>query len=145
VRASSALEIRTLSWEDAVNDYSTLHESDPPQEVCLTNDKGQWLGILRLNGETESEMDSMHCELIAISRGVHFCQSGKYEKTDRAWLSERDLADKHRSGPLSGFYEFYNVLWIEWHSGIAYRKALGRIEKSMWERQRRETINITLG
>jgi hypothetical protein len=143
--ASSVHEIRQLLWEDAVNDYSALQESGPPVEVCLVDGEGKWVGILRLNGVAEHEVDNMRCELIAISRGALFCQSGKYEKADRAWLSERILAEKHRSGPLGGFYEFYNILWIEWHNGIAYRKALGRVEKSGWERQKRETIDVILG
>jgi hypothetical protein len=145
IRTSSVNELHVLSWEDAVNDYSAAQEPDSPEEVCLIDDEGQWMGILRLNGWTEHEVDNMRCELIAISRGVFYGQPGKYEKADRAWLSERRLADKHRFGPVGGFYEFYNVLWIEWHDGIAYRKALGRVEKKMWERQRRETIDVTLG
>jgi hypothetical protein len=28
-------------------------------------------------------------------------------------------------------YEFYNVLWIEWEDGIAYRKGIGHVEKYM--------------
>ena len=144
-RASSVDELNMLSWEDAVNDYSTAQEPDYPQEVCLVDAEDQWVGILRLNGGTNHEADNMRCELIAISRGVLYCQSGKYEKSDRAWLSERRLADKHRSGPVGGFYEFYNVLWIEWHDAIAYRKALGRVEKTMWEQQKRESIDVILG
>jgi hypothetical protein len=145
MRISSVLEIRPLSWEDAINDYSTVQELDPPEEICLIDSDGQWVGILRLNGNIGPQLTDMRCELIAISRGVLFSQSGKYEKTDRAWLSERMLADKYRTGPLGGFYEFYNVLWIEWHDAVAYRKALGRVEKSMWDRQRRDIIDVTLG
>jgi hypothetical protein len=42
-------------------------------------------------------------------------------------------------------YEFYNVLWIEWEDGIAYREGLGRILKLMWEKHSSEVIDVTLG
>jgi hypothetical protein len=42
-------------------------------------------------------------------------------------------------------YNFYNVLWIEWEDGIAYRKALGRVFKDAWERQDLEETDIVLG
>lgn len=27
------------------------------------------------------------------------------------------------------FYEYHNVLWIEWKDGVAYRRGLGRVGK----------------
>jgi hypothetical protein len=58
-----------------------------------------------------------------------------------------DLAERsHEERPKSAErYEFYNVLWIEWKDGIAYRKGVGRVEKSMWEAQPLEWIQVTLG
>ena len=44
-----------------------------------------------------------------------------------------------------GDYEFYNVLWIEWVDGIAYRKALGRVEKTAWDAAATKIISVTLG
>ncbi|KAK4035023.1 HET-domain-containing protein [Parachaetomium inaequale] len=39
----------------------------------------------------------------------------------------------------------YNVLWIEWKDGIAYRKGVGRILKSVWEAHETERIQLVLG
>jgi hypothetical protein len=36
-------------------------------------------------------------------------------------------------------------MWIEWKDGIAYRRALGRVEKKLWEQQDLEEIDVTLG
>ncbi|KAF2824834.1 hypothetical protein CC86DRAFT_420065 [Ophiobolus disseminans] len=46
---------------------------------------------------------------------------------------------------LLGHYDFYNVLWVEWKDGIAYRKALGRVYKEAWEAQTFEEIDVILG
>ncbi|KAF1960726.1 HET-domain-containing protein [Byssothecium circinans] len=46
---------------------------------------------------------------------------------------------------ILGYYEYYNVLWIEWENGIAYRKALGRVYKEAWEAQELEEVDIVLG
>ncbi|KAL2197040.1 heterokaryon incompatibility [Corynascus similis CBS 632.67] len=39
----------------------------------------------------------------------------------------------------------YNVLWIDWEDGIAYRKGTGRILKSAWEARETERIQLVLG
>jgi hypothetical protein len=41
--------------------------------------------------------------------------------------------------------QYYNVLWIEWQDGVAYRKALGWIGKLAWESSNLEWIDLTLG
>jgi hypothetical protein len=37
--------------------------------------------------------------------------------------------------------EFYYVLWIEWESGIAYRKGLGRVLNDAWERELKDEVD----
>jgi hypothetical protein len=37
------------------------------------------------------------------------------------------------------------VLWIERENGIAYRRGIGRILKTVWEKQATEVVDITLG
>lgn len=41
--------------------------------------------------------------------------------------------------------QFYNVLWIEWVDGVAYRKGVGEVKRHLWERQTREPIELILG
>ena len=56
-------------------------------------------------------------EIVAISRGyaLHrvFCDG----------LDELDLGEHPK---VSDRYEYYNVLWIKWEDGVAYRHGLGR-------------------
>ena len=42
-------------------------------------------------------------------------------------------------------YEFYNVMYIEWEDGVAYRVAVGRVEKAKWESISKEEIDVVLG
>ena len=42
-------------------------------------------------------------------------------------------------------YEFYNVLWIEWKAGIAYRRVLGRIWREAWKIRGLILTDVILG
>nr|OQO20717.1 hypothetical protein B0A51_11229 [Rachicladosporium sp. CCFEE 5018] len=42
-------------------------------------------------------------------------------------------------------YEYYNVMWVEWENGIAYRKGLARIARRVFERECLGWMDITLG
>jgi hypothetical protein len=44
-----------------------------------------------------------------------------------------------------GECEFYNVLWIEWEEGIAYRRGIGRVLASFWESAKKEWADVNLG
>lgn len=112
------------------------------------------------------------CELISISRGYDRYDSSSKQLRDMSEFGNRLRSGKERpkgrpSGGSSGssgdgLYEFHNVLWIEWQngtdyhavpkhsrgvgsSGIAYRKAIGRVMKHVWERQDLEWVDVTLG
>ncbi|KAK8071713.1 hypothetical protein PG996_005061 [Apiospora saccharicola] len=63
-------------------------------------------------------------EVVVISRGWHITEPQPVEKE---------------------FWEFYNVRWVEWEDGIAYRKGIGRVERSAWERLEKEDISLVLG
>ena len=45
----------------------------------------------------------------------------------------------------SEFDLFYYVMWIEWETAIAYRKAVATVYKPVWENQVREDVDIVLG
>jgi len=72
------------------------------------------------------KQDSWRMELIAISRGERY--DGIRPKVDEKPLEE-----------------FYNVMWIGWNGNIAYRRALGEVNRNTWESIRPEKIEITLG
>jgi hypothetical protein len=78
------------------------------------------------------------CELVAISAGFAVDALSAYG------IQEWDTRERLR-GPDDEIHEFYNVLWVEWKDGIAYRKALGRVIKSAWEAQDLEWIDLVLG
>jgi hypothetical protein len=117
--------------------------------VALKDPAGSWAGVLRLHKSysslftffLDSDAEGQPCELIAISRGV--ASNGK----DESYFLDEWTAPERPTGftRYESSYEFYNVLWIEWKGGIAYRKALGRVIKETWDRQALEWIDITLG
>ena len=81
-----------------------------------------------------------HCELVVISRAY------AYEGYVVDWeMEEQSHEERLRAGGKGSKYEFYNVLWIEWEQGIAYRKGVGRVEKAAWEAQELEWIDLVLG
>lgn len=43
------------------------------------------------------------------------------------------------------YYEFYNVMWIEWTDGVAYRKGIGRVLTEFWEQLQSKSIDLILG
>jgi hypothetical protein len=88
-------------------------------------------------------------ELVALSAdsardySYHYGSTTEtYPEDESSFLDEWDLEERPKT---SEFYEFYNVLWVQWKDRIAYRMALGRVLKEAWNRQAMERINITLG
>lgn len=98
----------------------------------LLDNQGQSAGRLQGNpsNEAEGECGMRRCELVAISL-----------QTGALWMSDHLLP--HLFLPEKN--EEYNVLWIEWVGGIAYRKGIGRVYKDVWDRQQLEWIDLTLG
>lgn len=48
--------------------------------------------------------------------------------------------------PLGGeMPQSYNVLWVEWIDGVAYRKGIGEVRKGVWESQERQQVELILG
>ena len=70
------------------------------------------------------------CELIALSRGRVANRVLNGSPTAKSALEEWELTERARD---TEFYEFYNVMWIEWEDGVAYRKAVGRVIKDAWD------------
>jgi Heterokaryon incompatibility protein (HET) len=83
------------------------------------------------------------CELIALSRCKVLKSSAlSYRGPD---LEELYLRDRPQQNANSPYYSFYNVLWISWRDGIAYRNAWGRVIRHVWERIQREPVDVVLG
>jgi hypothetical protein len=41
--------------------------------------------------------------------------------------------------------QLYNVLWVEWLDGVAYRRGVGEVEKDIWDAKPLELIELILG
>lgn len=117
-------------------------------QFSIRDDQGRWLGALQPDEELPpmsqepkpmDEKSCVSCELVAISRGY------AYEGYAEHGMAEWTYNERPKAGGKGSKYEYYNVLWVEWVEGIAFRKGLGRIEKSAWEEQELEQIELILG
>lgn len=115
----------------------------------LSDNQNNWAGIVRVHIENlptvkitalpprDPAYRRIQCEFIAISAGTA-CNSWNEREFFEEWTSP----ERPRDTPL---YEFYNVLWIKWENGTAYRQGIGRVLKNIWERNALEMCNVTLG
>lgn len=66
--------------------------------------------------------------------------------SDRAeMLKQREKRRYGSSVPTLEICEFYNVLWVEYQDGIAYRRACGWVPKHIWDEIALEEKDIILG
>jgi len=113
--------------------------------ASLRDKDGRWVGYMNFHDQDAQDalpkFDATSftghlLEVVAISQGyaLHrvFCSD----------LDELDLAEHPK---VSDRYEYYNVLWIKWENGIAYRHGIGRVLKSIWESHGIETVEVVLG
>jgi hypothetical protein len=139
--------------------------------TLLEDEQGEVAGVLRLvAGEAGSKEQNDYYELVAISEGQFDLELEEGEDSaDRHFFMEelrqptyikrlREIRtsgyespesdedpDRCRLGERTIIYEWYNVLWIKWIDGIAYRKACGRVIKQVWGTQNFEAIDVVLG
>ena len=104
--------------------------------VDLIGDHGEWIGVLRLPSESPS---NEIYEVIELSRG-----SVKRLDAERNTFEEWERPG-FQSSWHEDVYEFYNVTAISWKDSIAYREAVGRIERKLWDLLSKEEIELTLG
>ena len=114
--------------------------------AALEDMDGKLIGHLRLNDVKEDvrgKLDKTYHVIELSSGSVSLSTSGS--------LLDHPLSDVFDEWALpswskkDGLYEFYNIMHIKWNGGIAYRLAIGRVEKSVWERVAREEVDITMG
>ncbi|KAK3319540.1 heterokaryon incompatibility protein-domain-containing protein [Cercophora scortea] len=117
--------------------------------VALEGPDGCFAGCLRLNDLEQDVRGSIGAEeryhLIELSSG----SVGLGNRADD--LPDHPLADVFDEWSLPGWvrkdglYEFYNVMWVEWRDGVAFRLAVGRVEKQSWEETAVEEMDVTIG
>lgn len=108
--------------------------------VSLWDNLDNWVGALRLQIKSldDTSTDPGTCELVAISAGYAIEGFPAYA------IDEWEIKQRPKGSPGKK-YEYYNVLWVEWKDGVAYRKASGRVMKSAWEAQDLEEVDLVLG
>lgn len=114
-------------------------ENVPETMVLLADDNGRWAGILLLSVDGQNAPFGEPCELVAVSKGSakQDCESGK-PTTMLADLHWQDIPK------TDGVYEFYNVLWVKWNDDHVVREGVGRVERSVWEQQKLDSIDTQL-
>jgi hypothetical protein len=153
---STILEFRTrrLIASLSRHDGDSLHKEMP----ILTGPGGQMIGVLDIHISLNALQLPQHdVELICISVSRPVCTKHAQLRD----LNQRDVF--YSTCPIECFpdwmdYAFkihtpasnwqfmcYDVLWIEWEDGIAYRKAIGRVFKDEWDSADTEEVNIRLG
>ncbi|KIX03623.1 uncharacterized protein Z518_07176 [Rhinocladiella mackenziei CBS 650.93] len=90
----------------------------------------------------DKSQDKKRAECIAISKGeLHLVPPGHFlgvsEMQFHSWEVSRRIK--------TGYYRFYNVMLVDRTDQVAYRRAVGRVDQDIWDRLRRETIEILLG
>ena len=114
----------------------------PDLPVWLRDENEKWAGILLMHAEQDLESfkreddGGVKVEVVAISRG--HIPNDEFQHAP----AEMDIEERPKVGEL---YEFYNVLWVEWKDGVAYRRAHGRVEKGVWEGLEVEAVELVLG
>ena len=115
------------------------HQGWDENIVTICNKAGRSIGLLHLHNHEQLEhfpktvandAPGMQIELIAIYR------SRKYAKT---WDEEQ----KRYTYPQP-VTESYQVLWVEWVDGVAYRLASGHVGKADWEISDLEDVSLIL-
>jgi len=153
---SPILEFRTRRLIASLSKHNRddLKEHTP----ILTDPGGQMIGILDIDISLNTLQLPQHdVELICISVGRPVC-------TEHAKLRDLDQGDVFQGTcPRECFPDWnhfaleiytpaskwqfmsYDVLWIEWEDGIAYRKAIGHVWKDEWDAADTEEVDIRLG
>jgi hypothetical protein len=92
------------------------------------------VGHLMVHYEKDMFQTQEHsfCELVAISE-ARIESHGGFRYT------------KHFAYEKPPGYLYYNVLWIHWEDGIAYRKGIGAVDKNAWDSLGAEVRTFKLG
>jgi hypothetical protein len=119
-----------------------LQSPQTRQVASLEHHDGTWAGVLGLTEACErTEACGQEILLLAISEG-----SVSYEKLETSYEEKTDkyntekLLDVERNNPLHNdhspcsVYSFVNVLWVEKKNDHFSRKALGRVEATVWRK-----------
>ncbi|KAI1740858.1 heterokaryon incompatibility protein-domain-containing protein [Xylaria scruposa] len=105
----------------------------------LHMDNRTWVGVFISNGTDECLACSSEArECIIVSGGVTWKDDNNEQTSLEEWAQVDIIKSLHK-------YEFYNVLFIEWEQGVAYRTGVGRVWKEAWEQLDTSVVDVILG
>ena len=121
-------------------------------DVCLVEAQdGPIIGAIRLNTTTRGELTAgTRLDLVAISRCITSqSRASRVVPEMRIFHAECFqpclVPERCRASPRVVPYDFYNVMWVGWDGGVAYRKGVGRVLASYWDEQQPAEVQVTLG
>lgn len=129
-------------WARRPDETNADPSPDPFNQNILNlhTNSGTVVGSLHLHNEEqlkhflETAEEGKPGEMIAV---VSISLSRVYSKT---WNKEKVRYDY----PCFS-REHYNVLWVEWQDGVAYRLASGQIDRACWDQLEPEDVDLILG
>ncbi|KAJ6198643.1 heterokaryon incompatibility protein-domain-containing protein [Bipolaris maydis] len=126
--------------------------------ALILGSEGQMIGALDLGLSFYSlDLPQNNVELICISVSAPVCSKHAHVRSPSGQYIDSDSCPRECFSDLDHYYDgiyepasnwqfrCYDVLWIEWDNGIAYRKAIGQIWKEDWEAAETEEVDIRLG
>lgn len=141
----------------------------PPSEKCkgvvpgqrmaylYTATIGQFAGVLFYQNRFDHQdlmakrTSGEKVEVVATSRGYARKTASMIDRVDRHFRvrcgasQSQEEKQELEDTVVVDIDEWYNVLWVEWVDGVAYRRCLGRILKDIWEAQELGPISLVLG
>ncbi|EUC41523.1 hypothetical protein COCMIDRAFT_8796 [Bipolaris oryzae ATCC 44560] len=153
---STVIEFRTRRLIARLAEYDCNGFSN--DTAFILGPEGHIIGALDLGLSFYSlDLPQNDVELICISVSAPVCSKHAHVRNLTSQYIDIDSCPRECFADLehyyNGIYEpasdwqfrCYDVLWIEWDNGIAYRKAIGQIWKEDWEAAYTEEVDIRLG
>lgn len=109
-------------------------------EATLYSSQDKSIGTLRLHNKEQLQRfprSDSGWAAAAVIELVAICRTRCYSKT-----FNEDL--RLYTAPFNKWEE-YTVLWVEWIDGVAYRLAVGQVDKASWEALDLEDVALILG
>ena len=109
-----------------------------------------WVGIMHdiLTPVSHGDLEPLACEVVCLSSGfVNINRDRLIANYELEWVEDAlpEVKIFSRIRDTADVYHFYNVMWLAWEDGIAYRRGLGRVWKPMWGKQRLKEMDVVLG
>jgi len=107
------------------------------KDVSLVDSKGSVIGALHTNN-IATTTPGIALPFVVISRGIITLGRPHTWEMPEMSVFHADcgpacFGSSCRAEARYVPYDFYNVMWIRWVDGIAYREGIGRVLRSAWE------------